>query len=73
MEEGEGLGIYEATKVHTGCHLSIYIPFLLGLCLASSPGLQRKGGGLVHTAGVLVRMRIFPQILGNLLPSVKYL
>ena len=32
--------------------------------LASSPGLQRKGGGLVHTAGVLVRMRnYFPDIL----------
>ena len=26
---------------------------------------------MVHTAGVLVRMRIFPQILGNLLTSVK--
>ena len=27
------------------------------LKIASSPGLQRKGGGLVHTAGVLMRMR----------------
>ena len=25
--------------------------------VASSPGLRRKGGGLVHTTGVLVRMR----------------
>ena len=33
--------------------------------VASSPGLLRKGGGLVHTAGVLVRMRIFPHILGK--------
>ena len=41
--------------------------------LASSAGLQRKRGGLVHTAGVLVRMRVFPQILGNPLTSVKYL
>ena len=32
--------------------------------VASSPGLQTKGGGLVHTAGVLVRMRnYFPDIL----------
>ena len=29
------------TKVHTGCHLPIYIPFLLGLCPKSQKDVEQ--------------------------------
>ena len=64
---------------------SVYATFLPAYCASRNchvmlcegnelvPRPPTKKGGLVHTARVLVRMRIFPLILGNPVISVKYL